>query len=87
MNFLQRLGNNIREQRKLKKFNQGGFAEYAKIGRRHYGFIERGEVNVSVVHLAKISLALDVPIALLLPENFAVADLLDCINKLNSKSL
>ena len=77
INFLQELGNNIREQRKLKKINQEDFAKHANIGRRHYAFIERGEVNVSVVHLAKISLALEVSINLLLPTNFSLVDLIE----------
>lgn len=75
--FLLQLAQNIREQRKLKRFSQESFAKYLNIARRNYGDIEMGKINPSILLLMKISLGLDVSLATLLPEEFTLQELSD----------
>ena len=75
--FLLQLAHNIREQRKLKNFSQESFAKYLKIARRNYCDIELGKINPSIVLLMKISLGLDVSLAILVPEGFTLQELSD----------
>ena len=64
---LHRLGEALRQERKGKGFSQEKLALEAEIDRAHMGNIERGEENVSLLTLMKISAVLGVkPSALLL---------------------
>jgi transcriptional regulator with XRE-family HTH domain len=68
---LPALGAAIREQRKSKGFSQESLADAAGIDRSHMGRIERGERNLTLLNLVRISTALKTrPSALL-----ALADL------------
>tara|TARA_Y100001963_G_C6765339_1_gene441876 strand:- start:90 stop:296 length:207 start_codon:yes stop_codon:yes gene_type:complete len=51
----QILGKNIRETRKTKGFSQENLALQAKIDRSYMGRIERGEANITVDLLYKLS--------------------------------
>ena len=51
----QILGKNIREIRKAKGFSQESLALQAKIDRSYMGRIERGEANITVDLLYKLS--------------------------------
>jgi transcriptional regulator with XRE-family HTH domain len=54
------LGNNIRCYRKEKGVSQEKLAEQAPLHRTYLGGIERGERNVSLMNIVKISKALGV---------------------------
>lgn len=58
--YLIRLGNNIREARKLKGYSQEEFADIAGFSRSYYTEIETGKRNISVLNLIKIIKALKV---------------------------
>ena len=58
--LLLKLGKSIRILRKEKGFSQENFATQADLARGFYGCIERGEKNVSILTLQKISKALNV---------------------------
>ena len=59
------LGKRIRELRLRTGWSQEKFAAAAGLDRTYYAGIERGERNPSVKQLAKIAVALDVPIGTL----------------------
>ncbi|MDM8000201.1 MAG: helix-turn-helix transcriptional regulator [Dehalococcoidia bacterium] len=54
------LGNNIRSIRMEKGISQEKLAERASIHRTYLGGVERGERNVSLINLVRISRALEV---------------------------
>jgi transcriptional regulator with XRE-family HTH domain len=61
---LQRaLGERIRELRKKAGYSQEGFADAAGVHRTYMGTLERGEANVSLGNLHKISKALGITLA------------------------
>lgn len=62
------VGKHIRSLREEKGFSQEGFAAHANIERAYYGGVERGERNVAVLNLIKISRALEVNLSDLLPD-------------------
>jgi len=64
---LVRIGNKIREIRKLKGFSQEEFAAEAGLGRTYYGRVERGEQNISIQNLIQIAITLHVEIGDLVP--------------------
>jgi transcriptional regulator with XRE-family HTH domain len=51
----QKLGKTMRAIREEQGYNQEVFARRAKLDRANYGSIERGEFNISVDTLSKIS--------------------------------
>lgn len=57
--YLKAIGGTIRELRKELGFSQEELAHRSSIDRSHMGKIERGERNVSVVNIMRISRALD----------------------------
>lgn len=61
------IGKNIRRLRKAAGFSQEDFAMHIDMGRSFYGRIERGEQNISILNLIKITIALNVEINQLLP--------------------
>lgn len=63
------LGKRIRTLRLRTGLSQEKFAARAGLDRTYYAGIERGERNPSVKQLAKIAVALDVPIGALFEED------------------
>jgi transcriptional regulator with XRE-family HTH domain len=57
------LGERIRELRKKAGYSQEGFADAAGVHRTYMGTLERGEANVSLGNLAKISTALGITLS------------------------
>ena len=57
------LGERIRELRKKAGYSQEGFADAAGMHRTYMGTLERGEANVSLANLHKISKALRITIS------------------------
>jgi transcriptional regulator with XRE-family HTH domain len=57
--LLSTLGANIRKHRKNLGWTQEKLAEHARIDPKYCGQLERGEVNVSIVTLARIAKALN----------------------------
>jgi transcriptional regulator with XRE-family HTH domain len=66
MKELVSLGQAIRESRLDMGWSQEAFADHAEIDRSYAGGIERGEHNLALVNLLKISKALGVSAAALL---------------------
>lgn len=56
---LKELGTAIRVARKERAISQEALADLAGLDRSHMGKIERGERNVSIVNVIRISAALD----------------------------
>ena len=52
----------IRQIRLKKGYSQEAVALASDLDRSYFGGIERGEHNVAVINLAKIAIALEVPI-------------------------
>jgi transcriptional regulator with XRE-family HTH domain len=65
--ILIKLGNNIRIFREELGYSQEQFAKIAHLDRSYYGRVERGERNLSLINLLKISFALNKTIGDLLP--------------------
>lgn len=57
-----RVGRNVRERRLRRGFSQERLAELAGYSTKHIGQIERGDVNVSLDHLASIAASLSADI-------------------------
>ncbi len=55
------LGRVIRERRSALRHSQGSFAETVGLHKTYIGSIERGERNISLKNLIRISAALDMP--------------------------
>jgi transcriptional regulator with XRE-family HTH domain len=53
------LGKAIREVRAQRGYSQEAFAAYAGLDRSYYGAIERGEFNVRLSTIVKLTQALD----------------------------
>ena len=64
--LLRRLGLVIRRHRERLKITQEAFADEHAINRTYYSAIERGTQNLSILNLARIADALDVPLSRLL---------------------
>ncbi len=64
-NILNEFGKRLREIRKGKGLSQEALADSCNLDRTYIGGIERGERNVSLVNIIKISEALNVS-----PKNF-----------------
>ena len=63
---LAALGTAIRAARLERKLSQEALADAAGIDRSHMGKIERGERNVSVLNVARVSAALNLTVASLM---------------------
>lgn len=63
---LRKLGEAIREARLERGLTQEALADAAGIDRSHMGKIERGERNVSVLNVARVSEALNLSVASLM---------------------
>ncbi|MBA2650113.1 MAG: helix-turn-helix transcriptional regulator [Legionella sp.] len=64
---LIKLGNKIRELRKIKNLSQEAFADEAGLDRTYMGGVERGERNLATLNLIRIAAALDVEVGELFP--------------------
>ena len=60
MNYMQILGANIRANRQNKGLSQEELAEKADLHRTYIGAIERGERNVSLNNIVRISESLGI---------------------------
>lgn len=60
---LERYGQRIRDLRKQKNLTQEKLAEKAKLHYTYIGTVERGEKNISMINIEKISKALGVSLA------------------------
>jgi transcriptional regulator with XRE-family HTH domain len=61
--ILRRLGFVIRRHRERLKLTQEAFADEHDINRTYYSAIERGTQNLSILNLARLARALDVPLS------------------------
>ncbi|MCQ3930850.1 MAG: transcriptional regulator [Chloroflexi bacterium] len=61
--ILRQFGNNVRYWRKMRGFSQEELAEKCGLHRTYIGGIERGERNVALVNIVKLSTALDVSVS------------------------
>ncbi len=57
------VGQRIKELRREAGFSQEAFADQAQINRSHIGEIERGEMNLTLSVLMKVSQALGVKVS------------------------
>lgn len=64
--LLIRIGNNIKKYRKINKLSQEKLAFECGLDRAYTGRVERGEINISILKLKKISEVLGINITLLL---------------------
>jgi transcriptional regulator with XRE-family HTH domain len=62
------LGRTIRELRKRRGFSQESFADEVGIHRTYMGAVERGERNISLKNLLRISDSLGLPLSSLIAE-------------------
>jgi transcriptional regulator with XRE-family HTH domain len=58
MGMLQKVGKNIRFLRESKELSQEDLAQIAGLHRSYIGHVERGEGNITLSNLCKISAAL-----------------------------
>lgn len=61
--LLKAFGTVVRERRTLLKFSQEELAYQAGLHRTYIGMIERGEKNITLENIAKISTALKLPVS------------------------
>ena len=64
---LIKLGNKVRELRKMKNLSQEAFADEVGLDRTYVGGIERGERNIATLNLIRIAIALNVEVGQLFP--------------------
>jgi transcriptional regulator with XRE-family HTH domain len=61
-------GATVRAQRQARGWSQEEFADRVGLHRTYIGDIERGERNVSLINIERLSRALDLPLAALMNE-------------------
>lgn len=61
--FLKQVGNRIRELRISQNISQEKLAFICDLDRTYVGSVERGERNISVLNLKKLSVSLNVSLA------------------------
>ena len=64
--YLEQIGNRIRELRMEVDLSQEKLAFACNLDRTYIGSVERGERNISVINLRKISKALKIKVSALL---------------------
>lgn len=64
--YLEQIGNRIRELRMEVDLSQEKLAFACNLDRTYIGSVERGERNISVINLRKISKALKIKVSVLL---------------------
>lgn len=67
--LLIRFGEKVREFRRQKGVSQEKLAELAGLHRTYVSSVERGERNVSLLNIAKLAGALQVPLDRLMPKD------------------
>ena len=60
--FLKKVGSRIRKIRKEKGFSQESLAFASGLDRSYVGGVERGERNIAIVNLKRISDGLEIPL-------------------------
>ena len=65
---LQKFGEKLREVRKEKGVSQEKLGELAGLHRTYVSTVERGQVNISLLNIAKLAAALGVKLTALMPE-------------------
>lgn len=65
MDIKKYFGNRVRELRTEKKLSQEALATKCRLHRTYIGNVERGEKNISLENIEKISEALDVKMSVL----------------------
>lgn len=60
--FISSLGRTVRYERVRRGFSQEELAQMSRMHRNHLGAVERGERNVSIHNLLRISTALRLPL-------------------------
>jgi transcriptional regulator with XRE-family HTH domain len=63
-----RFGERLRAVRQKKGISQEKLAELAGLHRTYVSSVERGERNISLLNIEKLAVALEVPMARLMPE-------------------
>ena len=71
--LLKSIGQTIRSLRRQRRLTQEALADLANIDRSYMSSIERGQRNISVLNVARIASALEVPLCHLLKERGVVA--------------
>ena len=61
-------GNAVRKLRRDRGWSQEEFADHVGVHRTYMGGVERGERNVSLVNIGRISESLEMPLAALMAE-------------------
>ena len=61
------LGKEIRKVRESQGLSQDKFAYQIGLGRSYYGSLERGEINVSILTLLKVTQGLNVDMKSVIP--------------------
>jgi len=61
--ILIEFGHLVREQRLKKEMSQEKLAEKAGLHRTYIGMVERGEKNITLTNICKISKALDISVS------------------------
>jgi transcriptional regulator with XRE-family HTH domain len=64
---MRRFGARLREVRERAKVSQEKLAELAGLHRTYVSSVERGQRNISLVNIAKLASALEVPMGDLMP--------------------
>ncbi len=77
---LIKLGNKVRELRKMKNLSQEAFADEVGLDRTYVGGIERGERNIATLNLIRIAIALNVEVGQLFPSIESLKTQLDSMN-------
>ena len=67
--ILVKFGIKVREERKKKGLSQEDLAFRSEMHRTYIGMIERAEKNITLLNINKISLALEIPLHILLDFN------------------
>jgi transcriptional regulator with XRE-family HTH domain len=66
--LLVRFGQTVRELRRRKGVSQERLAELCGLHRTYVSSVERGERNISLLNIAKLAAALDVPLERMMPK-------------------
>ncbi|QBB70170.1 XRE family transcriptional regulator [Pseudolysobacter antarcticus] len=64
--ILLRIGKVVRKHREAMKLTQEAFADAHGINRAHYGAIERGKQNLTLLNLVRIATGLNMPLSTIL---------------------
>jgi transcriptional regulator with XRE-family HTH domain len=83
--ILSMIGENIRMIRKSKGLSQEQLSELSGVHHVYIGSVERGERNISIMHLSKIADALDVELYELLLRNKESDNIINAIALLVSQ--